>query len=75
MVIWLCIDEALSWLENITDHQHVIPKNDSKLSLNSSLVDQVVDLDLSMIDPTLPLESEVVDSMSFPPDPTLYALF
>ena len=25
----------------------------------------------SIIDPTLPLESEVVDSMSSPPDPTL----
>ena len=48
----------------------MIPKSDSKLSLDPPLVDQVVNLDLSMIDPTLPLESEVkvVESVSFPPD-------
>ena len=45
----------------------------SNLSLNPPLVDQVVDLDLSVIDPTLPLESEVkvVESVSFPLDPTV----
>ena len=72
---FLCprMDEASYWLENITDHQQVIPTSDSKLSLDSPLVDQVVDLDLSVVDPTLPSESEVkvVESVSFPPDPTL----
>ena len=53
------MDEALRWLENITDHQQVIPTSDSKLSLDPPLVDQVVNSDLSMVDPTLPLESEV----------------
>ena len=54
-------------------HQQVIPTSDSKLSLNPPLVDQVVDSDLSVVDPTLPSESEVkvVESVSFPPDPTL----
>ena len=51
----------------------MIPTSDSKFSLDPSLVYQVVDLDLSVVDPTLPLESEVkvVESVSFPPDPTL----
>ena len=51
----------------------MIPTSDSKLSLDPPLVEQVVDSDLSMVDPTLPLESEVkvVESVSFPPDPTL----
>ena len=51
----------------------MIPTSDSKLSLDLPLVDQVVDSDLSMVDPTLPLESEVkvVESVSFPPDPSL----
>ena len=51
----------------------MIPTSDSKLSLDSSLVDQVVDSDLSMVDPTIPLESEVkvVKSVSFPSDPAL----
>ena len=58
---FLCLrmDEYLHWLENITDHHQVIPTSYSKLSLYSSLVDQVVNLDLSVVDPTLPLESEV----------------
>ena len=60
------MDEASRWLENITDHQQAIPTSDSKLSLDPPLVDQVVD-------PTLPLESEVkvVESVSFLPDPAL----
>ena len=37
----------------------MIPISDSKLSRNPPLVDQVVDLDLSLVDPTLPLEGEV----------------
>ena len=51
----------------------MIPITDSKLSLDPPLVDQVVDSDLSLVDPTLPLESEVkvVKLMSFPPDSTL----
>ena len=49
----------------------MIPTSDSKLSLDSSLVDQVINLVSSIIDPILPLESEVVKSRSFPPDPTL----
>ena len=51
----------------------MIPTSDSKLSLDPPLVDQVVDSDLSVVDPTLPSESEVkvVDLVSFPPDPTL----
>ena len=65
------MEEASCWLENITDHQQVIPTSDSKLSLDPPLVYQVVDSDLSAVDPTLPSKSEVVESMSFPPDPTL----
>ena len=44
----------------------MIPTSDSKLSLDPPLVDQVVDSDLSVVDPTLPLESEVkvVESVS-----------
>ena len=72
---FLCpsMDEASHWLENITDHHQVIPKSDSTLSLDPPLVDQVVDSNLYVVDPTLPLESEVkvVDSVSFPPDSTL----
>ena len=49
----------------------MIPTSDSNLSLDSSLVDSVIDLVSSIIDPTLPSESEVVESMSFPPDPAL----
>ena len=49
----------------------MIPTSDSKLSLDSSLVDQVINSVSSIIDPTLPLESEVVESMLFPPDPAL----
>ena len=51
----------------------MIPTSDSKLSLDPPLVDQVVDSDLSVVDPTLPSESEVkvVESVSFPPDPAL----
>ena len=67
---FLCpsMDESLHWLENITDHQQLIPTSDSKLSLDPPLVDQVVDSDLSVVDPTLPLKSEVkvVDLVSFP---------
>ena len=72
---FLCpsMDDASCWLENITDHQQVIPMSDSKISLDPPLVDQVVDSDLSVVDPTLPLESEVkvAELVSFPPDPTL----
>ena len=71
---FLCpsMDEASRSLENITNHQQVIPKSDSKLSLDSSLVDQVINSVSSIIDPTLPLESEVVKLMSFPPVPLFH---
>ena len=49
----------------------MIPTSDSKLSLDPPLVNQVVDSDLPIIDPTLPSKSEVVELMSFPPDPAL----
>ena len=51
----------------------MIPTSDSKLSLDSSLVDQVINSDSSVVDPTLPFKSEVelVESMSSPANPTL----
>ena len=60
-------------LLSIIDHQQVIPASDSKLSLDSSLVDQVINSDSFVVDPTLPSKSEVkvVESMSSPPNPTL----
>ena len=61
--LYTSMDEASRWLENITNHQQVIPTSDSKLSLDSSLVDRVINSVSSIIDPTLPLESEVVESM------------
>ena len=47
--------------------------SDSKLSLDSSLVDQVINSDSSVADPTLPLEIEVkvIKLTSSPPNPTL----
>ena len=70
---FLCpsMDEDSRWLENINDHQQVIPTSDSKLSLDYSPVDQVINSVSSIIDPTLPSESEVVKSISFPPYPSL----
>ena len=59
------MDEASRWLENITDHQQVIPTSDSNLALDSLLVDQVINSVSSIIDPTLPLESEVVELCHF----------
>ena len=43
------------------------------MSLGLPLVDEVIDPNLSLVDPTLLLESEVkvVELVSFPPDPTL----
>ena len=61
------MDEASCWLENITDNQQVIPTSDSNLSLHPPLVDQVINSVSSVIDPTLPSESELVKSMSFLP--------
>ena len=69
--IFPSMDEASLWLENIIDHQQVIPTSDSKLSLDSLLVDQVINSVSSIIDPTLPSKSEVVESVSFPPNPAL----
>ena len=49
----------------------MIPTSDSKLSLDSSLVEKVINSVSSIIDPTLPSESEVVKSISSPPNPTI----
>ena len=61
------MDEASNLLENIIVPQERIPTDYRKLSLDLPLVDKVVDLVPSLVDPTLSLESEeqVVD-------PTLY---
>ena len=40
--IFPSMDEASRWLENIINNQQVIPTSESKLSLNSLLVDQVI---------------------------------
>ena len=49
----------------------MIPTSDSKISIDSLLVDQVINSVSSVIDPTLPSESEVINSMSFLPNPIL----
>ena len=72
---YLCprMDEASKLLEDITIPQQKLPTGYRKLSLDIPSVDQVVYPSPSLVDPTLPLESEVkvVESMSSPPDPTL----
>ena len=57
---YLCprMDEASKWLEDITVPQQRLPTGYRKLSLDLSLVDKVVDLATSSIDPTLSLKSE-----------------
>ena len=66
------MDEASNLLKYIILPQQWLPSY-CKLSLNLPLVDEVVDLVPSSVDPTLPLKSEVkvLDFMSSPPDPTL----
>jgi hypothetical protein len=53
------MDEASCLLEKIVDVQQKIPTNYHRLSPNSPLVDQLVDLTPSLVDPTLPSKSEV----------------
>ena len=67
------MDEASKLLEDITIYHQWIPIGYRKLSLDIPLVDKVVDLVLTLIDPTLPLKSEVevVNSVSSVVDPTL----
>ena len=67
------MDESSKLLEDIIVSHQRLPTGYHKLSLEPPLVDQVVSSDLSMVDPTLPLESEVkvVYLVSFPPNPAL----
>ena len=69
---YLCplMDEASKLLEDITVSRQRLPTSYRKLSLDITVVDKVVNLDSSMVDPTLPLESEVkvVELMSSPPE-------
>ena len=67
------MDEASKLLEDITVSHQRLPTGYCKLSLDMPLVDKVVDLVLTSVDPTLPLKSEVqvVDSDSSVVDPTL----
>ena len=73
--IYLCphMEEASKLLEDIIFSHQWIPTGYRKLSLEPPLVDKVVDPFLSLIDPTLPLKSEVevVNSISSIVDPTL----
>ena len=68
-----CKDEASKLLEYITIPQQRIPTGYRKLSLDIPLVDKVVDPSPSLVDPTLPLKSEVkeFDPIPFLVDPTL----
>ena len=72
---YLCplMDEASKLLEDINVSFQRIPTCYCKLSLEPSLVDQVVDSVLTSVDPTLPLKSEidVVNPSPSLVDPTL----
>jgi hypothetical protein len=71
------MDEASHLLEEIVVSQQQLPTGYHKISTNQPLVDKVVDLIPSSVDPTLPLESEVqvVDLVpSSVVDPTLSPL-
>ena len=80
------MDEASKWLEDIIVPQQQLPIGYCKLSLDLPLVDKVIDPVSSFVDTTLSFEIEenivhpniilesevkVVDSMSYPLDPTL----
>ena len=67
------MDEASKLLEYIIVSHQQLPTGYHKLSLDIPLVDQVVDLVSSVVDPTLPSKSEfqVVNSDSSLVDPTL----
>jgi hypothetical protein len=54
-----CMKEALHVLEEIFVSQQQLPTGNCKIYTDQPLVDQVVDLVPSSIDPTLPLESEI----------------
>jgi len=67
---WLCkemhhtylyprMDEGSKFLEDIVVSQQQPPTASHESSLNPPLIDEVVDLIPSSVDPTLPLESEV----------------
>ena len=58
---YLCplMDEAYKLLEDIIVSHQWLPTGYHKLSLDISLVDKVVDLVLTSVDPTLSLKSEV----------------
>ena len=68
-----CMDEASKLLEDITIPQQWLPTGYCKLSLEITLVDQVVDPSPSLVDPTLLLKSEVeeVDPSPSLVDPTI----
>ena len=57
---YLCprMDEASKFFEDIIVPQQWLPTVYHKLSLDIPLFDQVVDPSPSLVDPTLPLESE-----------------
>ena len=67
------MDEASKLLEDLTVPQQQLPTSYHKFSLDTPLVDQVVDLVLTSVDPTLPLKSEVevVNPSPSLVDPTL----
>ena len=72
---YLCplMDEASNLLEDIIVLHQRLPTSYRKFSLNPPLVDQVVNSVSSVVDPTLPLKSEVkvVKLIPSPSDPTL----
>ena len=53
------MDEASSLLEKITVIQQNLPIDYRRVSPNPSLVDEVVDLTPSLVDPTLPMKSDL----------------
>ena len=67
------MDEASKLLEDIIVSRQRLPTGYRKLSLEPPLVDKVVDLVLTSVDPTLPLKSEieVVNPSPSSVDPTL----
>ena len=72
---YLCprMDEASKLFEYINVRQQQLPTGYRKLSLDTPLVDQVVDTSPSLVDPTLSLKSEVkeIDPVPTLVDPTL----
>ena len=67
------MDEASKLLEDIIVSCQGLPTSYHKLSLDIPLVDKVVDIVLTLVDPTLPLKSEVevVNPSPSLVDPTL----